>query len=110
MQMVHRFLRFDPSNPKERGCLEKFEELNARRDMIATPRRLCWDTLAEVNQEERLREWLEQPLENLLSINEPVFMEITIEFFSTLTYRRPRKHLERNFQANGIHGLQFRLG
>ncbi|MFS7962259.1 hypothetical protein Hanom_Chr08g00724551 [Helianthus anomalus] len=64
--------------------------------------------MRELNQYDRLENMLTIPLARLLAIDRPIYLEPTIEFFSTYAYEKPLSHKRPKFCYK--ERITFRLG
>ncbi|XP_022040247.1 uncharacterized protein LOC110942790 [Helianthus annuus] len=88
--MNHRFLQFSENKAREQPCIARLETLWNRRGQIGAPRRINWDTLTALNQEERLSNMMSHLMSRLFNIARPVYLELSLEFFASYTYEKPR--------------------
>ncbi|XP_021994444.1 uncharacterized protein LOC110891080 [Helianthus annuus] len=102
-----RFLHFSENKAREQPCIARLEALWNRRGQIGEPRRINWDTLTALNQEERLSNMMSHPMSRLFNIAQPVYLELTLEFFASYTYDKPRSE---NPDFKNRETIQFRFG
>ena len=108
MQMDHSFLQFDPNNEREALCIPRRDALWRRRGQFGVPRRLDWDVMRDLNQFDRLENMISIPLARLVAIDRPIYLELTIEFFSTYAYEKPIAARRPKFRYK--ERVTFRLG
>ncbi|MFS8025019.1 hypothetical protein Hanom_Chr16g01470091 [Helianthus anomalus] len=106
--MDHPFLFFDQNNVWYHPSLTKCNELWNRRDQFGISRRLDWDAMTELNQRDQLANMLSPPFSRLVNIDRPIYLELTLKFFATYSYEKPKASRSPDFQHKKQ--INFRLG